>query len=84
MLILNNQLILLILVYFLTKVKFGNYFFFCNINRIYFFKKIISCASSRIFVHESIYDEFVRLSVEKAKNIKVGDPFDMSYIIYYL
>jgi len=43
----------------------------------FFFSKF-SCASSRIFVHESIYDEFVRLSVEKAKNIVVGDPFDMS------
>jgi len=34
------------------------------------------CASSRLYVHEKIYDEFVRLSVEKAKKRKVGDPFD--------
>jgi len=34
------------------------------------------CAGSRLFVHESIYDEFVKKSVEAAKNIVVGDPFD--------
>ena len=34
------------------------------------------CASSRIFVHEKIYDEFVKKAVEAAKTIKVGDPFD--------
>jgi len=34
------------------------------------------CASSRIFVQEGIYDEFVRRTVEKAKSRKVGDPFD--------
>jgi len=33
------------------------------------------CASSRIFVHESIYDEFVEKSVAKAKARSVGDPF---------
>jgi aldehyde dehydrogenase (NAD+) len=33
------------------------------------------CASSRVFVHESIYDEFVTKSVEKAKARTVGDPF---------
>lgn len=33
------------------------------------------CASSRIFVHESIYDEFVRRSVLRAQKIKVGDAF---------
>jgi hypothetical protein len=27
-------------------------------------------------VHEKIYDEFVRKSVEAARKIKVGDPFD--------
>jgi acyl-CoA reductase-like NAD-dependent aldehyde dehydrogenase len=31
-----------------------------------------------LFVHEKIYDEFVRRSVEAAKNIKLGDPFDES------
>ncbi len=34
------------------------------------------CAGSRIFVQENIYDEFVAKSVETAKKIKVGDPFD--------
>jgi aldehyde dehydrogenase (NAD+) len=32
------------------------------------------CASSRVFVHEKIYDEFVRLSALKAKERKCGDP----------
>ena len=34
------------------------------------------CAGSRVFVEESIYDEFVKKSVEKASKIKVGNPFD--------
>lgn len=35
-----------------------------------------SCeARSRLFVHERIYDEFVEKFIEKAKKIKVGDPF---------
>ena len=34
------------------------------------------CAGSRIFVQENVYDEFVARSVEKAKAIRVGDPFD--------
>ena len=34
------------------------------------------CAGSRIFVQENIYDEFVAKSVEAARKIKVGDPFD--------
>jgi len=34
------------------------------------------CASSRIFCHEKVYDEFVKLTVEKAKSHQVGDPFD--------
>jgi aldehyde dehydrogenase (NAD+) len=36
------------------------------------------CAGSRIFVQENIYNEFVERSVEAAKKIKVGDPFDAS------
>jgi aldehyde dehydrogenase (NAD+) len=32
-------------------------------------------AGSRVFVHEKIYDEFVKRSVEAAKKRKVGDPF---------
>jgi aldehyde dehydrogenase (NAD+) len=34
------------------------------------------CASSRLYVQESIYDKFVELSVEKAKKRVVGDPLD--------
>jgi len=36
------------------------------------------CASSRLFVHESIYDQFVAKAVEKARAIKVGPQFDGS------
>jgi len=36
------------------------------------------CAGSRIFVQENIYNEFVEKSVEAAKKIKIGDPFDSS------
>jgi len=32
-------------------------------------------AGSRLFVHEKIYDEFVRRSTEVSKKRKVGDPF---------
>jgi aldehyde dehydrogenase (NAD+) len=36
-----------------------------------------SCnAGSRTFVHKDIYDVFVEKVVERAKKIKVGDPFD--------
>ena len=34
------------------------------------------CAGSRTFVHESIYDEFVKGAVKAAQNRPVGDPFD--------
>lgn len=33
------------------------------------------CAGSRIYVQESVYDEFVKKSVERAKKRTVGDPF---------
>ncbi|KAG7278114.1 hypothetical protein CRUP_019424 [Coryphaenoides rupestris] len=33
-------------------------------------------AASRVFVEESVYEEFVRLSTESAKNIVIGDPMD--------
>ena len=35
-------------------------------------------AASRTFVHESIYDEFVKRSVELAKRRKVGNPLEMN------
>lgn len=33
-------------------------------------------AASRVFVEESIYEEFVRRSIENAKKILIGDPLD--------
>ncbi|KAI9279270.1 aldehyde dehydrogenase domain-containing protein [Sporodiniella umbellata] len=33
-------------------------------------------AGTRIFVHESVHDEFLKLFIEETKKIKVGDPFD--------
>merc|ERR1712130_819423 len=33
------------------------------------------CAGSRLMVQEGVYDEFVRLATERAKQRKVGDPF---------
>lgn len=35
-------------------------------------------SGSRLYVHEQIYDEFVKKFVEETKKIKVGDPFDPS------
>lgn len=36
----------------------------------------VCCAGSRIFVQETIYDQFVAKAVEKFKDLKVGDPLD--------
>lgn len=33
-------------------------------------------AASRVFVEESIYEEFVQKSIEEAKKIVIGDPLD--------
>jgi aldehyde dehydrogenase (NAD+) len=33
-------------------------------------------AGTRIFVHESIYDKFVKKAVKMAKAKKIGDPFE--------
>ena len=35
----------------------------------------VCCAGSRTYVHESIYDEFVKRSVDRAKKRTTGDPF---------
>ncbi|CAA7397190.1 unnamed protein product [Spirodela intermedia] len=43
---------------------------------VFYNKGEICVAGSRVFVQEGIYDEFVRVSLEKAKSWKVGDPFD--------
>lgn len=34
------------------------------------------CAGSRLFVEESVHDEFVQKVVERAKGRRLGDPFD--------
>lgn len=34
------------------------------------------CAGTRTFVHEKIYDEFVKKATLKAKSRKVGNPFE--------
>ncbi|KAJ3962371.1 hypothetical protein N0V92_000945 [Colletotrichum tropicale] len=34
------------------------------------------CASSRIFVHESVYESFIAKFVERARKTQFGDPFD--------
>jgi len=36
----------------------------------------ICCGGSRTYVHEAIYDEFVRKSAERAKKRTVGNPYD--------
>ncbi|CAH8622857.1 unnamed protein product [Schistosoma curassoni] len=36
------------------------------------------CASSRIFVEESVYDKFVEYSSEEAKKRVIGNPFDLN------
>ncbi len=46
-------------------------------NALFFNMGQVCLAGSRTFVEESIYDEFVRKSVEKAKKRVIGDPFDM-------
>jgi len=35
-------------------------------------------AGSRLFVHEKIHDEFVEKSIAKAKNMKLGNQFDLT------
>ena len=45
---------------------------------IFFNMGQVCTAGSRLFVHEDIYDEFVRKAVEKAKARKIGNPFDTS------
>lgn len=36
------------------------------------------CAGSRVMVQESVYDEFVERSVERAKKRTIGNPFDVN------
>ncbi|KAK9879196.1 hypothetical protein WA026_004045 [Henosepilachna vigintioctopunctata] len=37
----------------------------------------VCCAGTRTFIQESLYDEFVERSVERAKKKAVGNPFDL-------
>lgn len=43
---------------------------------IYFAQGQVCAAGSRMFVQESIYDEFMDAFVKKVRNIKVGNPLD--------
>ena len=36
----------------------------------------VCAAGSRTYVHEDIYDEFVKKSTDRAQTRKVGNPFD--------
>ncbi|HZQ55353.1 MAG TPA: aldehyde dehydrogenase family protein [Bryobacteraceae bacterium] len=45
---------------------------------IYANKGEVCSAGSRLLVHESVHDRFVEKLVKRAKNMKVGDPFDAS------
>ena len=38
----------------------------------------VCCASTRLFLHEKIYDEFMEKLVRRVKSIKIGDPMDPS------
>ena len=35
-------------------------------------------ATSRLYVHENIYDDFVKRFTSHTREIKVGDPFDLN------
>jgi len=49
---------------------------FFGIKLVYFLNQgQCCCASSRIFVQEEVYDEFVKKSIEATKKRTVGDPF---------
>jgi len=43
---------------------------------IFFAQGQVCASGTRLFVQDSIYDEFVKRFVEKAKTIRVGDPLD--------
>lgn len=41
----------------------------------------VCCAGSRVFVQESIYEEFLPKLIEKFKNIKVGNPLEKDTVM---
>jgi aldehyde dehydrogenase (NAD+) len=43
---------------------------------LFFNQGQVCCAGSRLYVEESVYDEFVEKSVARAERRTVGDPFD--------
>lgn len=43
---------------------------------VFFNQGQVCCASTRLFVEESVYDEFVEKSVVMASKRKVGNPFN--------
>ncbi len=43
---------------------------------IYFNQGQVCCAGSRLFVEDSIYDKFVETFVQRAKQIRVGNPLE--------
>lgn len=45
-------------------------------NAIFFNMGQVCVAGSRLYIHEDIYDEFIKKATEKAKKRRVGDPFD--------
>uniref|UniRef100_A0A8B9Q0C8 retinal dehydrogenase n=1 Tax=Apteryx owenii TaxID=8824 RepID=A0A8B9Q0C8_APTOW len=57
-----------------------NVFFFPDqgMGAVYFNKGENCIAAGRLFVEESIHDEFVRKVVEEIKKMKIGDPLDRS------
>jgi aldehyde dehydrogenase (NAD+) len=46
------------------------------IGGIFFNQGEVCCAGSRLFVEESIHDQFVEALAERARTIRVGDPLD--------
>lgn len=49
-----------------------------GMNSVFFNKGENCIAAGRLFVEESIHDEFVRRVIEEAKKISIGDPLDRS------
>lgn len=49
----------------------------CAHRGVFFNQGQCCTAASRVFVEEQVYPEFVRRSVEYAKQRPVGDPFDV-------